>query len=334
MKENQGGCVEDCVMKRTKEVVARGGGRRQRWLEKDGDDGEDVQRMESVVGQSIISAIDHHRSHVHMIFHMAVFIKNLDKAIPPIARLGILPNDGVFRSRREAALALTALMSPLEYYKSLIRGQCCCVGARTFVHEPVYDEFIGKAKAHIVNQWLVDYEQFDKIIKYIRSGIDIGATLETDVNEVVVSRVKNKKGLKVLDDDDEILCNKDVYVGLCGFNLVHGYTKVARVVVVFDVQRIATTKVEKEEIHTREIELKVHLFPVDLQLLQQLTEINDTNIKTDHGNSVLRRTCFTTTNDNDKAWRAFGKSYNDGQERRRVVYAYASRVCYECIYVR
>nr|GEV09137.1 hypothetical protein [Tanacetum cinerariifolium] len=39
--------------------------------------------------------------------------------------------------------------------------------------------------------------------------------------------------------------------------------RVARVVVVFDVQRIATTKVEKEEIHMREIE-------------------------TDHGNSILR----------------------------------------------
>ncbi|GKE64287.1 hypothetical protein Tco_1518448, partial [Tanacetum coccineum] len=38
-----GACVEGCVMKRTKEVMAGGGGQRRRWLEKDGDDGGDVQ---------------------------------------------------------------------------------------------------------------------------------------------------------------------------------------------------------------------------------------------------------------------------------------------------
>nr|GFA43920.1 hypothetical protein [Tanacetum cinerariifolium] len=43
MKENRGGCVERFMMKRTKEVVARGGGQHRRWLEKDGDGGGDVQ---------------------------------------------------------------------------------------------------------------------------------------------------------------------------------------------------------------------------------------------------------------------------------------------------
>ncbi|GJU83747.1 hypothetical protein Tco_1286112 [Tanacetum coccineum] len=47
---------------------------------------------------------------------------------------------------------------------------------------------------------------------------------------------------------------------------------VERVVIVFDVQRSATTKVKKEEIQKREIE-------ADLHLLQQVTEINDSNIK-------------------------------------------------------
>ncbi|PWA57942.1 delta l-pyrroline-5-carboxylate synthetase [Artemisia annua] len=72
------------------------------------------------------------------------------------------------------------------------QGQCCCAGSRTFVHERVYDEFIEKAKARAVNRVVgdpfrkgvdqgpqVDSEQFDKILKYIRSGVDSGATLET-----------------------------------------------------------------------------------------------------------------------------------------------------------
>ncbi|KAK9061723.1 hypothetical protein SSX86_018906 [Deinandra increscens subsp. villosa] len=72
------------------------------------------------------------------------------------------------------------------------QGQCCCAGSRTFVHERVYDEFIEKAKARALKRVVgdpfqkgveqgpqVDSEQFDKILKYIRSGIDSGATLET-----------------------------------------------------------------------------------------------------------------------------------------------------------
>uniref|UniRef100_A0A251SJ57 Putative aldehyde/histidinol dehydrogenase n=1 Tax=Helianthus annuus TaxID=4232 RepID=A0A251SJ57_HELAN len=71
-------------------------------------------------------------------------------------------------------------------------GQCCCAGSHTFVHERVYDEFVEKAKAHALKRVVgdpfrkgveqgpqVDSEQFDKILKYIRSGVDGGATLET-----------------------------------------------------------------------------------------------------------------------------------------------------------
>ncbi|KAL5725195.1 aldehyde dehydrogenase (NAD(+)) [Ranunculus cassubicifolius] len=72
------------------------------------------------------------------------------------------------------------------------QGQCCCAGSRTFVHEKVYDEFIEKAKARALKRIVgdpfrkgveqgpqIDSEQFEKIMKYIRSGIDSGATLET-----------------------------------------------------------------------------------------------------------------------------------------------------------
>ncbi|KAK6160183.1 hypothetical protein DH2020_003564 [Rehmannia glutinosa] len=63
---------------------------------------------------------------------------------------------------------------------------------RTYVHEKVYDEFIEKAKARALKRVVgdpfkagieqgpqIDAEQFEKILKYIRSGKESGATLET-----------------------------------------------------------------------------------------------------------------------------------------------------------
>ncbi|GLT36536.1 hypothetical protein SLA2020_109080 [Shorea laevis] len=72
------------------------------------------------------------------------------------------------------------------------QGQCCCAGSRTYVHEKVYDEFLEKAtalakkrsvgdpfKSGIQQGPQIDTEQFEKILRYIRSGVDSGATLET-----------------------------------------------------------------------------------------------------------------------------------------------------------
>ncbi|KAA8548077.1 hypothetical protein F0562_004662 [Nyssa sinensis] len=72
------------------------------------------------------------------------------------------------------------------------QGQCCCAGSRTFVHERVYDEFVEKAKARALKRVVgdpfkkgveqgpqIDSGQFKKILKYIRSGIESGATLES-----------------------------------------------------------------------------------------------------------------------------------------------------------
>ncbi|KAJ0037387.1 hypothetical protein Pint_23011 [Pistacia integerrima] len=72
------------------------------------------------------------------------------------------------------------------------QGQCCCAGSRTFVHERIYDQFLEKAKALAVNRVVgdpfkagiqqgpqIDTEQFEKILRYIRVGVDSGATLET-----------------------------------------------------------------------------------------------------------------------------------------------------------
>ncbi|KAL3818635.1 hypothetical protein ACJIZ3_004540 [Penstemon smallii] len=71
------------------------------------------------------------------------------------------------------------------------QGQCCCAGSRTYVHERVYDEFVEKAKARAVRRTVgdpfkkgieqgpqIDSDQFKKILRYIRSGIDGNATLE------------------------------------------------------------------------------------------------------------------------------------------------------------
>ncbi|KAK4282440.1 hypothetical protein QN277_013818 [Acacia crassicarpa] len=72
------------------------------------------------------------------------------------------------------------------------QGQCCCAGSRTFVHESIYDEFVEKAKARALKRIVgdpfkrgveqgpqIDSTQFEKILKYIKSGIDSGATLES-----------------------------------------------------------------------------------------------------------------------------------------------------------
>ncbi|KAL5552913.1 hypothetical protein UlMin_040314 [Ulmus minor] len=72
------------------------------------------------------------------------------------------------------------------------QGQCCCAGSRTYVHERVYDEFVEKAKARAMKRVVgdpfksgieqgpqIDPEQFDKILRYINSGVESGASLET-----------------------------------------------------------------------------------------------------------------------------------------------------------
>ncbi|KAL6997194.1 Aldehyde dehydrogenase 2 member B4, mitochondrial [Sarracenia purpurea var. burkii] len=71
------------------------------------------------------------------------------------------------------------------------QGQCCCAGSRTFVHERVYDEFVEKSKARALRRVVgdpfkknveqgpqIDSEQFEKVLRYIRSGIESNATLE------------------------------------------------------------------------------------------------------------------------------------------------------------
>ncbi|PHT81252.1 Aldehyde dehydrogenase family 2 member B4, mitochondrial [Capsicum annuum] len=81
------------------------------------------------------------------------------------------------------------------------QGQCCCAGSRTYIHESIYDESVEKSKARASNHKVgdpfklrneqgntnhirliahrIDSEQFENVPKYISSGIESGATLET-----------------------------------------------------------------------------------------------------------------------------------------------------------
>ncbi|CAN6896728.1 unnamed protein product [Brassica oleracea] len=77
------------------------------------------------------------------------------------------------------------------------QGQCCCAGSRTYVHKKVYDEFVEKAKARALKRVVgdpfkkgieqgpqVDSKQFEKVMKYIRSGVESNATLECGGGQV------------------------------------------------------------------------------------------------------------------------------------------------------
>ncbi len=70
------------------------------------------------------------------------------------------------------------------------QGQCCCAGSRVFVEEKCYDEFVAqsvvRAKQRVVGNPFdakteqgpqVDKEQFDKVIRYIESGMREGAEM-------------------------------------------------------------------------------------------------------------------------------------------------------------
>jgi aldehyde dehydrogenase (NAD+) len=72
------------------------------------------------------------------------------------------------------------------------QGQCCCAGSRTFVHERVYEEFVEKSKARAERRVVgdpfrkgveqgpqIDDEQFNKILGYIKAGVESKANLVT-----------------------------------------------------------------------------------------------------------------------------------------------------------
>jgi acyl-CoA reductase-like NAD-dependent aldehyde dehydrogenase len=76
-------------------------------------------------------------------------------------------------------------------------GQCCCAGSRVFVEQKIYDEFVEKSGARARKRTVgdpfdpnteqgpqVDEAQFDKVMGYIESGRQEGATLVCGGNRI------------------------------------------------------------------------------------------------------------------------------------------------------
>lgn len=93
-------------------------------------------------------------------------------------------------------------------------GQSCCAGSRTFVQAKIYDEFVKVAKELAMKKKVgdpfdptthqgpqIDQEIFDKVLGYIKSGKEEGATVETGgeregnvgffIKPTVISNVKD-----------------------------------------------------------------------------------------------------------------------------------------------
>jgi len=77
------------------------------------------------------------------------------------------------------------------------QGQCCCAGSRLFVEAPVYEEFVEKSVARAHKRKVgdpfdptseqgpqVDDIQFEKVMSYIESGKNDGASLLAGGNRV------------------------------------------------------------------------------------------------------------------------------------------------------
>jgi aldehyde dehydrogenase (NAD+) len=90
----------------------------------------------------------------------------------------------------DADLDLAAKIASHSIYFNM--GQCCCAGSRLFVHEKIYDAFmekkveeaksrkVGNPLDHTTDQGpLVDIDQKNKYIHYVKKGQEEGATIIT-----------------------------------------------------------------------------------------------------------------------------------------------------------
>ncbi|KAK9675554.1 hypothetical protein RND81_11G014800 [Saponaria officinalis] len=104
------------------------------------------------------------------------------------------------------------------------QGQCCCAGSRTFVHESIYDEFVEKAKARAEKRSVgdpfkqgieqgpqIDQGQFQKILKYINSGIESGAKLETGGDKIGTEGYYVKPTVFSNVTDDMLIAKDEIF---------------------------------------------------------------------------------------------------------------------------
>ncbi|RDY00692.1 Aldehyde dehydrogenase family 2 member B4, mitochondrial, partial [Mucuna pruriens] len=132
--------------------------------------------------------------HIQVKFHV-ILSDILTKALPRAKFEKLRGLHGVSIKNLKEELVVSDI-KPLAQYanvkkKLMPNGQCCCAGSRTFVHERIYDEFLEKSKKRALRRVVgdpfkkgveqgpqIDGEQFEKVLRYIRSGIESNATLE------------------------------------------------------------------------------------------------------------------------------------------------------------
>lgn len=87
---------------------------------------------------------------------------------------------------------LDAAIAGAEFGLFFNQGQCCCAGSRLFVEDAIHEEFVERVVAQASQRVLgnpfdsettqgpqVDRDQFDKIMRFIDSGLKEGATCAT-----------------------------------------------------------------------------------------------------------------------------------------------------------
>ncbi|MCP4785885.1 MAG: aldehyde dehydrogenase family protein [Fuerstiella sp.] len=87
---------------------------------------------------------------------------------------------------------LDAAIAGAEFGLFFNQGQCCCAGSRLFVEDSIHEEFVERVVAQASQRVLgnpfdsettqgpqVDKDQFDKIMRFIESGSNAGATCVT-----------------------------------------------------------------------------------------------------------------------------------------------------------
>jgi len=92
---------------------------------------------------------------------------------------------------------MEAAISGAHFALFFNQGQCCCAGSRLFVEEKCYDEFVAlsveRAQQRVVGDPFapntqqgpqVDKKQFDKVMRYIESGMREGAQMLCGGNRV------------------------------------------------------------------------------------------------------------------------------------------------------
>ncbi|KAH0700707.1 hypothetical protein KY284_014922 [Solanum tuberosum] len=140
-----------------------------------------------------------------------------------------------FTGSTETGKAVVDVDKAVELSHSAVffnQGQSCCAGSRTFVHERVYDEFVEKAKVRALKRIVgdpfkkgveqgpqIDTEQFEKILKYIKSGTERGLLLSLEgknwvprdsMSNLLSSQMSSCACILFINTESDLETNRDV----------------------------------------------------------------------------------------------------------------------------